>query len=160
VESPAKEDRLYALLNSVCQRIQQSSVGSPAPDFSIVNTKGDTLTLKSFENHYLLLAFESFACDACREDYPILAKIQKKYRKKDVDIFSISFDEDVCDWKKIAKEYNINWIQAIDKQGLASPLLTLYNVNEIPDYFLIDKEGKIIAAHASINDIQQLLTKN
>lgn len=164
IESPAKEDHLYTLLNAACQRLEQTAVGTPAPDFSVVDTKGDTLTLASFKNHYLILAFESFACEACKEDYPILKTIYKDYHKKDVDILSLAFDEDPVEWKEKTKEHTISWLQVLDKQGLASPLLPLYNVNTIPDYFLMDKEGKIIAAHASLNDIQQKLrglkTKN
>jgi peroxiredoxin len=164
VESPAREDHLFTRLNVVSNRLQQTSVGNTAPDFSLVDTKGDTLTLESFKNQYFLLAFESSTCEACNEDYPVLESIRKEYASKDVAILSIAFDEDSSMWEKIAKEYTINWLQVIDKQGLASPLLPLYNVNTIPDYFLMDKEGKIIAAHATLNDIQQKLrelkTKN
>jgi peroxiredoxin len=160
IESPAKEDRLFTRLNAVYHRLQQTSAGNPAPDFSVVNVKGDTLTLESFKDRYLLLAFENSTCGACKEDYPVLKKIYKEYHKKDLDILGIVFDEDCLMWKNVAKEYDITWLQVIDKYGWASPLLTLYNVNTIPDYFFIGKDGKIIASHASINDVQQLIKEN
>jgi peroxiredoxin len=158
IESPAREDTLYAKLTAIYQRLQQTSVGgSIAPDFSLIDTIGDTLTLKIFSDRYLLLSFVSSGCEACNEDYPSLERIRKKYENKNLDILTIVFDEDPNKWNKIKKEYNLNGFQAIDTQGLASPLLTLYNVNTLPNYFLIDPEGKIVMAHAQIMDIETKL---
>jgi len=160
IESPAKEDPLFNRLNATYDRLVQTSVGNLAPDFSVVNTKGDTLTLQSFKGAYLLLAFENSTCGACKEDYPFLNKIYTDYNKKKIQLLSFVFDEDYNLWEKVSEEYNIKWSQVIDKYGLASPLLTLYNVNTIPDYYLIDKEGKIVSSHVSVTEIQQLLKES
>jgi glutathione peroxidase-family protein len=160
IENPAKKDLLYKRLNTVYQRILQTSVGHSAPDFSVVDVKGDTLTLKAFENRYLLLAFESFACKSYDENLSVLKKLDKKYSDKKLAILSIAFDEENVDWKEISRKYNISWLQVIDKQGLASFLLALYNVNILPDYFLIDNQGKIIAAHDSITKIETILKEH
>lgn len=160
IERPAKDDLLYARLHTVHHRILQTSAGSPAPDFSVVDVKGDTLTLDSFKDRYLLLAFESFACKGYDENYPVLKKLNKKYSGKKLAVLSIAFDENSVDWKEIAKQYTISWLQVMDGQGLASPLLTLYNVNTLPDYFLMDRQGKIIAAHDSINTIETILKEH
>ena len=153
IESPAKEDLLYVRLNAAYQRLLQTSVGSTAPDFSLIDTQGDTLTLKAFEGKYLLLAFESSACEACQEDLPVLEKIRKTVPQNKLTIVSISFDEE----HTTSAKSTASWKQVVDRYGLASPFLTIYNVNTIPDYFLIDKDNKIIAAHASIQEIEELL---
>jgi peroxiredoxin len=160
IENPAKKDLLYARLNTVYHRILQTSVGNLAPDFSVVDVKNDTLTLKTFKDRYLLFAFESFACKSYDYNSPVLKKLDKKYSNKKLAILSIAFDEDNVDWKEISKKYNISWLQVIDKQGLASPLLTQYNVNVLPDYFLIDNHGKIIVAHDSITKIETVLKEH
>jgi glutathione peroxidase-family protein len=160
IESPAKEDRLYVQLRAVYHRLRQTSVGSQAPDFSVVDVKGDTLTLESFKDRYLVFAFENFTCKAYDENFPVLEKLYKKYSKKKLAVLSVAFDENSVDWKKISKKYTISWSQVMDKYGLASPLLTLYNVNTLPDYFLMDKQGKIIAAHASIKEIETILKEH
>ncbi|MCL1937101.1 MAG: redoxin domain-containing protein [Candidatus Azobacteroides sp.] len=157
IESPAKEDPLYSRLNAAYNRLVQTSVGKPAPDFSMVDSKGDSLTLQSFKGAYLLLIFENSTCEACKNDYPALKKIYTEYNKKKIQLLSFVFDENSNIRKNISDEFDIKWQQVIDKYGLASPLLTLYNVDAIPDYYLIDKEGKIAASHVSIEKIQQLL---
>ncbi|MDR0413286.1 MAG: DUF4369 domain-containing protein [Dysgonamonadaceae bacterium] len=157
IESPAKEDLLYARLNTVYHRILQTTPGSLAPGFSVVDVKGDTLTLDSFKDRFLLLAFESFACNCYDETYPVLKKLRKRYSEKKLAILSIAFDEDPVEWEQIARKYAISWQQGLDRQGLASPLLTLYNINTLPDYFLIDNQRKIVAAHDSVGEIEILL---
>jgi len=157
IESPAKEDPLYSRLNAAYNRLVQTSVGNAAPDFSVVDSKGDSLSLQSFKGAYLLLAFENSTCVACKDDYPVLKKIYTDYNKKKIQLLSFVFDEDSNIWKSVSDEFGIKWPQVIDKYGWASPLLTLYNVNTIPDYYLIDKDGKIVASHVTINEIQQLL---
>ena len=155
IESPAKEDLLYTRLNAAYQRLLQTSVGVTAPDFSLVDIQGDTLTLNSFKGKQLLLTFENSTCQACEEDFPILERIRKNVQKNKLAIVRISFDEEYT----TATKNTTSWMQVIDRQGLASPFLTLYNVNQIPDYFLIDKDGRILATHASIQEIEEQLKK-
>jgi peroxiredoxin len=157
IESPAKEDKLYARLKAVHYRLEQTLEGSIAPDFSLTDVKGDTISLDSLKDYYVVIAFENFSCKACKDDLPVLEKISKDYRKKKLAILNIIFDEtnNVTGKKPTGK--TAKWLQVVDKYGWASPLLTSYNVNMIPDYFVVDKESKIIASHASIDEVQQLL---
>ena len=157
IQSPAKEDKLYIRLNAIYQKFSQTLLGSDAPDFSVIDIKGDTLTLNSFNDRYLILSFEKSGCGTCIEDYPVLKDLHKKYKRKNLEILSLIFDENKEDWSEVSKEYEITWLQSIDEYGLSSSLLYSYNISMIPDYFLIDKEGKILASHSSIKEITQIL---
>ena len=157
IQSPAKEDKLYSRLDAVFQKLSQTSLGGNAPYFSVKDIKGDTLTLNSFNDRYLILSFEKSGCGTCIEDYPVLKDLHKKYKRKNLEILSLVFDEDEADRSEINEEYEITWLQSIDEYGLSSPLLYSYNISTIPNYFLIDKEGKILASHSSIKEITQIL---
>ncbi|MCC8145734.1 MAG: redoxin domain-containing protein, partial [Bacteroidales bacterium] len=159
IESPAKEDRLYTRLNNVYQRLLNTAVGSIAPDFTITDTKDSILSLNSFNGKYLILSFEKSGCGPCSEDYPVLKQIYNKFKRSEVEIFSIAFEDNKNDWQAVAEEYDINWFQAIDTYGLASPILTVYNINALPDYFLMDRDGRVLAAHTSVKHIQDILTE-
>ena len=159
IEEPAKSDRLYARLNNAYHRLVQTSVGNVAPEFSIMGSKDSLLSVNDFRGKYLVLSFEKSGCGPCNEDYPLLKEIYKNYKKRDVEIFSIAFEDNKSDWISIADEYGIDWIQAIDTYGFASPILAKYNVNALPDYFLLDKDGKIMAAHVSVKQLQELIAE-
>lgn len=157
IEAPAREDRLYSRLDKAYQHMLNTSVGSIAPDFSIEDTQDSIRSLSSFQGKYLILSFKNSKCESCKEDYAVLKQIYKDCKREDVEIFTIAFDEQKQDWETTAKENDVNWLQAVDTYGLASPILAYYNVNALPDYFLMDREGKIIGAHISVNHVWDLL---
>ncbi|MDR2087411.1 MAG: TlpA family protein disulfide reductase [Dysgonamonadaceae bacterium] len=159
IEGEARNDRFYKRLNSLAERYQRTAIGHPAPDFSLISNRNDTISLKTFKNKYLLLTFEASWCDICNDDYPALANIRKKFPKNEVEILTIALDENKDDWEKLAKKQNIDWYQVTDVYGLASDMVALYNVNTIPNNFLIDKKGIIFAKDISTDSIKTLLNE-
>lgn len=144
IEAPATQSNLYGILNTMLEKAKQTSIGTKAPDFSIIDIKGDTLTLSSFQGKPLLLTFAASWCKVCRKDNKELVAIHNKFHKKGLQVFTVSFDEIKEDWKKAAKEDNITWKQAIDTEGWGAEMLNIYNITSIPSNFLLDKEGVIV----------------
>jgi peroxiredoxin len=163
ITGEAKENELYGKLWNWSMKKQQTEIGHQAPDFSVVNTKKDTVSLKTFENRYLLLTFAASWCPTCESDYVKWLAIRKTFPEKKVGMLTVSLDENISDWKELAKEEGITWMQAIDNAGWASNMVSLYNVSEIPCNYLIDKDGKIIGSKIptdSVGVILELRTKN
>ncbi|MDR2843388.1 MAG: AhpC/TSA family protein [Candidatus Symbiothrix sp.] len=159
IESPARENPLFKRLESYHQLLLQTAVGASAPDFSVVDTQGDTLTLASFKDQYVLLAFGASTCESCNKDCPALKKIHQKQAKKKIAVLSLVFDEDRNAWKKSPPECKISWKQAVDSYGLASPLIRAYNIHSLPDYYLLDSNHHILLAHATLNEIETILAQ-
>jgi peroxiredoxin len=157
IEGEAKEDRLYKKLNAVVERYRKTALGSPAPNFSLISSKNDTLTLESFKDKYLLLTFEASSCPLCEDDYDDLAEIRKKFPKSKLEMLTIALDENKAEWEKIVKKEKLNWYQVTDTYGLASEMVTLYNIKTIPNNFLINKNGIIFAKNISTDSIKTLL---
>jgi peroxiredoxin len=157
IEGEARNDRLYKKLNSMVERHQRTAIGHPAPDFSLISNKNDTLSLQTFKDKYLLLTFDASWCDVCNGEYPALASIRKKFPKNEVEMLTIALDENKNVWERFAKERNIDWHQVTDVYGLASDMVSLYNVNTIPNNFLIDRKGIIFAKDISTDSIKTLL---
>jgi peroxiredoxin len=157
IENPAQKDPLYTRLNDFCNRLQQTEIGAPAPEFTVLGIDNDTLSLQSFDEKYLLLAFNEAENNQCTNDLPTIKQIKRDYAKKNLAVLTIYFNENTVAWKAPAKKYKIDWEQAIDALGWASPILAAYNVNHFPDYYLIDKEQHIVLAHADLNEIKTYL---
>jgi peroxiredoxin len=157
ITDEAKENELYDRLQNWSIKKQQTEIGHQAPDFSLVNTQKDTLSLKSFENRYLLLTFAASWCPTCESDYAKWLAIRKAFPEKKVGMLTVSLDENISDWKELAKEKGITWMQAIDNAGWASNMVSLYNVSEIPCNYLIDKDGKIIGSKIPADSVKALL---
>jgi len=132
-------------LNETLERIQKSSLGAVAPDFSVITIDGkDTLSLNSFKNKYLLLTFSASWCDFCAGNYTELIQIRKKISNNKLGMLTISLDENKNAWNKLVKREKMNWYHSVDTAGWKSSMTYLYNINEIPANILIDKNKVIV----------------
>jgi peroxiredoxin len=159
IEGEAKNDRFYKKLSAIAERRQRTAIGHSAPDFSLISNRNDTISLKTFENKHLLLTFEASWCSVCDDDYPALVKIRKMFPKKELEIVTIALDENKDDWEELARKQGVDWYQVTDVHGMASDMVSLYNLNTIPNNFLIDKKGIIFAKDISTDSIKVLLNE-
>jgi peroxiredoxin len=159
IEGNTIDNPLYKKLQAVVERYRQTGIGNKAPDFSLISTKNDTLSLETFKDKYLLLTFESSGCANCKGDYAALADIKKKFPKTQLEILTVALDENPVRWDSVAKSEKINWHQVIDSRGPASDLYLSYNIGNLPGHVLLDKEGLILAKDISTDSIQTLLNE-
>jgi thiol-disulfide isomerase/thioredoxin len=123
---------------------ENSRIGSLAPDFKGKDLNGNLLQLSKFRNNkYVLLDFWASWCGPCREDFPFLKEIYKKY-DNELEIISISKDKDIELWKNtIVKDKLEIWKHFSLKEN-GSFIDNNYFVTSIPVKVLIDKDGVII----------------
>lgn len=150
-------DRLYSALSpevrgtSLMQRLgvkvegkRRSLAGKPAADFDAPDTSGGRVRLAHFKGRYVLLDFWASWCVPCRQENPGLKALYARYKDRGLEIIGISVDEDGNRWRKAIREDALPWIHVSDLKRESS-LANLYGVQPIPDNFLIDPSGKILA---------------
>lgn len=116
-----------------------------APNFTIKDLEGNSLSLSDFEGKVVFLNFWATWCGPCKAEIPGFVEVYEKYKGKGMQIIGISLDrlseEKIRDF---AKEYKINYPVAKDSIDLASE----YQAGRIvPETFIIDKTGKIKHRH-------------
>lgn len=137
--------------------------GAEAPGFSLPNMKGDTVKLSDYRGKYVLLEFWSTACGACRAEAPHLKDVFQKYREKGFDILSVSLD----DARYVKREGWLNaikqdgtglWQQVCDFKGWKnSPVAVTYDIQSIPQNYLIAPDGKIVSENLRGSDLHDKL---
>ncbi len=141
----ATTNELYFKFSDINKTLLKTVTGAKAPDFKIVEmTSKDTLSLSSFNNQYLLLAFSASWCESCTQELDSLLRLRKIINKKELAILTVTLDNRQADWEEIVKNKKMDWYQAIDSLGWDKGISNLYNIQSIPANFLINKDKIIV----------------
>jgi len=132
-------------------------VGQPAPDFTQNDTSGHPVKLSSFRGKYVLLDFWASWCGPCREDNPNVVKAYHKYHDRGFEILSVSLDQQEKAWKKAIRDDKLDWTHVSDLKYWNNALVKLYGVQGVPQNFLIDPQGRIVARSLRGEDLDKKL---
>jgi len=133
------------LFHATVSAMLKTLVGSPAPEFNFADPDGKNIPISSYKGKYVLLDFWASWCGPCRAESPNMVRIYKKYHAKGLEILGVSLDSDKAKWKAAIEKDKLEWKQVSDLAGWQSLAAKLYDVTSIPQTFLLDKDGKIIA---------------
>ena len=114
-------------------------------DFEMEDTKGKKNKISELRGKYTLLEFWKSSCKPCRESNKDLVNIYRNYNSKGFEIISISLDNNKERWINAIKKDKITWKNLSELNGQNNTAALTYGVNGIPDNFLIDPNGEIIA---------------
>ncbi|MCM4160911.1 AhpC/TSA family protein [Antarcticibacterium flavum] len=142
--------------------------GSKAINFTTKDINGKEISLEDFEGNYLLLDFWAGWCKPCLKNHPALKNIYNQYSNKGLKILGVSFDRNEEKWRESIKEENLDIWQhvyiGLDKVRMDGSISSLYGVQPIPAYILIDKKGVIVdrymaadSKRKSISDLENKL---
>lgn len=161
LDPAARKVDLLLKLPAKIQAKKNVAVGKLAPDFSAPDSSGKIISLHNFRGHYVLLEFWANWCVPCRKQNPQWAAIYKKFADKGFKILQFSMDvkKDEEKWKAAIRKDGLSWHQISDLLGFASPVVQAYGVQPIPDNFLIDPNGKILARGLEPDAIEMKLTE-
>lgn len=121
-------------------------IGDEAPDFTLNTPEGKAVKLSDFKGKVVMLDFWASWCGPCRGENPNVVRAYKKYNSKGFEILSVSLDQSKQQWEKAIAADKLTWTHVSDLKGWKSAAASLYRVKGIPKTFLLDKEGKVIAA--------------
>ncbi len=128
--------------------LKKSGNETLAPRFSIksINYPGKILSPADYAGKILLINFWGTWCPPCRHEIPVLEKFYKEHKKDGFRIIGLSVNNQGGD-------YVLNFVKKFDGGILTYPVgmsnrmveAEYGNIYEIPQSFIIDKNGKVVA---------------
>jgi peroxiredoxin len=123
------------------------AIGSMATDFTQADTSGVPVSLSSFRGKYVLVDFWASWCGPCRMENPNVVQNYKKFSPKNFTVLGVSLDRpgQKNKWIDAIHEDSLTWTHVSDLQFWNNAAAKIYKIQSIPQNYLLDPEGKIIA---------------
>ncbi|NML21205.1 TlpA family protein disulfide reductase [Pseudoflavitalea sp. G-6-1-2] len=159
----------YILTDSQQQRskaiqapIASLKAGEPGLNFSYPDKDGKMVSMQSLKGKVVLIDVWATWCGPCKAEIPHLKKLEEEMKGTDVQIVSISVDEekDKEKWKEMIKKENLGGMQLFATGW--SDITKYYKINGIPRFMVFDRKGNIVTIEAprpSSPELKPLLEK-
>ncbi|MBW3128937.1 AhpC/TSA family protein [Hymenobacter profundi] len=143
------------------QAIKAVSIGATAPNFTQQTPDGKQVSLADYRGKYVLIDFWASWCGPCRQENPNVTKVYNDYKTKNFDILGVSLDNEKAreKWLKAIADDQLAWTQVSDLKGWQNDVAVQYHVQAIPQNFLVDPTGKIVATNLRGDDLRATLAK-
>ena len=139
------------------RRVEATQAGAQFVDFEGVDDANKAVRLSDYvgKGHYVLVDFWASWCGPCRREIAHLKKVRDAYTDKGLVILGTVVWDEMEDHLKAMKELEITWPQIFNKTDATE----LYGIAGIPQIFLFDPAGKIVARDLRGEEINKLLDK-
>ena len=152
-----KNQRIIAAQNAEfkveASKVQEAGV----LDIALLDNKGQERHLTDLKGKVILLDFHIFALNDSPKRIIMLRELYNKYQAQGLEIYQVSLDPDEHFWKQ--QTAALPWISVRDADGVNSQRLMLYNIQAVPDFFLIDRGNNLVKRAAQIKDLEAEIQK-
>lgn len=156
-----RNSRPGQLYGDFLQGLKATGLGSQAPAFTQQTPEGKSVTLADYRGKYVLVDFWASWCGPCRQENPALRHVYNTYRGPNFEIVGVSLDDEKnrAKWVKAIADDQLPWVQVSDLRGWQNQAAKRYGILSIPQNFLVDPTGKIVAVNLKAEALQQKLSE-
>lgn len=119
-------------------------------DIVLKDNRGNVRRLSDLKGKVVLLDFHLFSGDGSADRIMMMRDIYNKYHSRGFEIYQVSVDADEHFWK--TKTAALPWI-SVRMDDNNTKVLSNYNVQAVPTFFLLDKNVNVVKRDAQMKDV-------
>jgi cytochrome c biogenesis protein CcmG, thiol:disulfide interchange protein DsbE len=121
-----------------------TTIGSVAPDFSLVDLDGNPVRLADLRGHPVIVNFWASWCGPCVEEFPLLRAVAEQHTDDGLVIVGIVYQDRVESARAFMTRNGGTWAAAMDPDDQVAEA---YNIFAPPETYFIGRDGRIVARH-------------
>ncbi len=138
--------------NKMAQTLDASKINtSGVLDIVLQDNKGVTRKLTDLKGKVVFLDFHLFSGEGSTKRIMMLRDLYNKYHAAGFEIYQVSIDPDEHFWK--TQTAALPWVSVRDENGVNSRYLISYNVQQLPTFYLLGRDGVVYKRDVQIKDI-------
>lgn len=150
-ESPRVRQLYNIVLNAKAEErrikimdIVNNAEGTDMPDLKIEDKDGNEKSLAALRGKVVLLSFWASWDEASVRENQRLKPIYNKYNSKGFEVYQVGLERSKVLWENAIISSKLPWVSVTELRHTNSTAARMYNIQQIPANYLIDKNGEII----------------
>lgn len=153
------QERQYELHKMLNMAEDQGEMHSLYPDVAMAGIDGDTIRLYSLREKYILLFFGSSLNPESVQLSHDLLPVYRAYQDKGFQIYQVSVERDRQEWLRRIEFSELPWVHVAEFGEGDFDAALLYNVQEIPSNYLINRDAGVVAKNISAAELRRRLAR-
>lgn len=131
--------------------VNAAQVNSPAPDFTLNDLSGKSVSLSHFKGKVIILDFWATWCPPCRREIPHFVDLYARHKSKGLVIVGVALDDEGAKVvRPFVEEFKINYPIVLGTQEVQK---AYGGIQGIPTTYIIDKAGKIVTSFVGYTEV-------
>ncbi len=153
----------YGMSTKLVQAYQKTAsraVGSQAPNFTLLDLNGKSVSLSDFQGKIVYLDFWATWCKPCLQKMARMKPFIEEMKSNDQIVFlQVSLDREASTWKGTVEVNDFGGTHLLAENDVESDVAKAYNVRALPESFIIDRNGKFTSKPTSLQlkELKELL---
>jgi len=119
-------------------------VGAPAPDFTLADLSGASVSLAGYKGQVVVLNFWATWCPPCKVEMPTLEQHYTDYMAQGLVVVGVEAGESKAEVQAFATNQRLTFPILPDEKATVTDM---YRVSALPTTFVIDRQGLIVQQH-------------
>ena len=122
-------------------------------DMGFPDRSGRERRLSDLKGQVVLLDFTAYGIKGSQDRTLALRQLYNKYHASGLEIYQVSLDGDEHYWKTVSE--TLPWICVWNSEGLQNDIVTIYNLQTLPTWFLVDRGSNLVGRMEFLGHLEE-----